>query len=697
MKYLENSFVIMPLLFVILIAIAGCTLPQYPGEVPDEEIEFKEIPRFASLDDMIEKFRESQETNQNKGGVFNDVLRSSAVPTAAESASDSGATYSETNVQVAGVDEGDIVKTDGKHVYTISGNKLIIVDAFPIETAKILSETELEMTPREMFVSGDNLLIFGTENRAFFSVVADFYYGGNTAVKLYDISDRENPKLEKEITFEGNYLTSRLINKQSYFVINSFPNYNIIYQLDQLETKKTNQSEIERIAGFPVPETGEKEEVNPEDLIPNMVEDGVEKKIALPEEIGYLPPEPFEKFVTIVSLNIETGEMEKETIVGKADNVFASKNSLYLASTIWRNYGIPTPRPLIGVPVSSKPVAGVPVTTDEYQEPTEKTNVVKFGLNDGKIGFVGKGSVPGRILNQFAMDEFEGNFRIATTIGHVSRGGEAQSTNNLYILDKSLELLGKVEDLAPGERIYSTRFIGEKAYMVTFKKVDPLFVIDVSDPKNPKVLGKLKIPGYSDYLHPLDDNHIIGVGKDTIEAQKGDFAWYQGLKMAIFDVSDVSNPIEKHKIIIGDRGTDSYALRDHKAFLFDREKELLVLPIQLALIDDETKQDGQFGFDFPAYGNQVFQGAFVFNVTAENGFVEKGRITHVSDEEELKRGYYFRENSSVKRSLFIGDILYTVSNRLMKANSLLDLAELREFVFLDEEEDNFVPEPGIIN
>jgi len=224
--------------------------------------------------------------------------------------------------------------------------------------------------------------------------------------------------------------------------------------------------------------------------------------------------------------------------------------------------------------------------------------------------------------------------------------------------------------------------MGDKGYIVTFKKVDPLFVLDLSDPTNPNVLGKLKIPGYSDYLHPIDETHLIGLGKDSIESKSGNFAWYQGIKMAIFDVSDVNNPIELHKTIIGDRGTESFALHNHKAFLFDKEKELLVIPVTLAEISDSDKQktDEEVG-RWPNYGEYTFQGAMVFNVNLENGFSERGRITHVTDEEELKRGYYYASQSMVKRAFYISNNLYSFSDATLKANNLNTLAAISEVSF----------------
>jgi uncharacterized secreted protein with C-terminal beta-propeller domain len=235
---------------------------------------------------------------------------------------------------------------------------------------------------------------------------------------------------------------------------------------------------------------------------------------------------------------------------------------------------------------------------------------------------------------------------------------------------------GKLEGLAPGEKIYSARFMGDRAYLVTFKKVDPFFVLDLSDPGNPKVLGALKIPGYSDYLHPYDENHIIGIGKNTMEAnpEEGNFAWYQGIKIAIFDVSDFAHPREMFKADIGDRGTDSYALNDHKAFLFDRDKNLLVLPVLLAELAPEQKasQDTQ-AFD---YGKYTYQGAYVYDISLENGIRLKGRVTHLDDPSVLNGDYgYYDSGDAVKRSLYIGNSLYTVSDAMVKANNLGDLTE----------------------
>lgn len=223
--------------------------------------------------------------------------------------------------------------------------------------------------------------------------------------------------------------------------------------------------------------------------------------------------------------------------------------------------------------------------------------------------------------------------------------------------------------------------MGDRGYMVTFKTVDPLFVIDLKNPENPKILGSLKIPGYSDYLHPYDENHIIGFGKDTAEVaikdSKGNVidtaAYYQGMKIAIFDVSDVTNPVEMFTEKIGDRGTDSELLRNHKALLFSREKNLLALPVTVMEVNDKSPDPDTA---IHQYGQFTFQGAYVYNIDLVGGFRLKGRITHLSDDDYLKAGSrWYGSEKNIERILYIGDTLYTLSKGMFKANALEDLKE----------------------
>ncbi len=585
----------------------------------------------------------------------NAVAESAGV--AKSAASDSAVTapdYSQTNVQVKGVDEADIVKTDGKYIYMVSYNKLVIAKAYPSNEAKILSETELKgFNPQELFIDDDKVLIFGSSSYEYPVVEAKSkaeiarpgigyypYYLPLMSLKLIDVKDKENPEIVREVDFEGNYLTSRKIGSFVYFVINNYPRYYIM-----------------------------EKNVDVEEIIPRVRDDKANNEFVPSvgcSSVRYFEPIVANNFITVAAFDMddEDSEINKEVILGSGQNVYASQENLYVAEV---DYGYA--------------YRGFPEVDSEF--PKEKTNVHKFSLNDGEINYLDNGVALGRILNQFSMDEYKGNFRIATTIGNVWDENK-KSSNNVYVFDEEMNLIGELEGLAPGEKIYSTRFMGDRGYMVTFKKVDPLFVIDLKDPENPEVLGKLKIPGFSDYLHPYDEDHIIGVGKDTVEAEENlkenrgiDFAWYQGLKLAIFDVSDVENPKQMHVELIGDRGTHSDVLSDHKAFLFDRERNLLVLPVNLAILD-KSKYSGKLqGFE---YGDFVFQGAYVYDINLEDGFKLKGRITHYDDEDVFKKsGYYFYGNDyNVKRSLYIDNILYTISDGKIKLNDLSDLEEIKE-------------------
>jgi inhibitor of cysteine peptidase len=219
--------------------------------------------------------------------------------------------------------------------------------------------------------------------------------------------------------------------------------------------------------------------------------------------------------------------------------------------------------------------------------------------------------------------------------------------------------------------------MGDRCYVVTFRNIDPLFVIDLSNPAAPAVLGELKVTGYSGYLHPYDENHIIGIGKETEYEAKEDFAWYQGIKISLFDVSDVANPVEVAKYEIGDRGTDSPILYDHKVLLFDKEKNLLVIPVTVAEIDESDYPEGVPDW---AYGRYVWQGAYVLDISLD-GIELRGGITHLEDGMLTDGGYYYYYEYSgyvVQRTLYMDDVLYTISSMKVKMNNLETLAEINE-------------------
>ncbi len=295
------------------------------------------------------------------------------------------------------------------------------------------------------------------------------------------------------------------------------------------------------------------------------------------------------------------------------------------------------------------------------QEADQTSTVVhKIAIQDGRITYVGKGEVPGTLDNQFSMDEYNNNLRLATTSSVYTNSGQ-YTYNNVYVLDGKMSTIGALTHIAEQETIYSTRFIGDRLYMVTFKRIDPFFVIDLSTPETPKILGKLKIPGYSDYLHPYDATHIIGIGKETTTNEWGGVST-SGVKLALFDVTDVANPKQLDKVQIGDAGSDSAALTDHHAFLFDKAKNLLVIPVR-AVTASPVTQGGMY------YNpQQVWYGAYVFGLTPQTGFTLRGTVQHGTGD----NGYYYygSSNADVKRSLYIDNVLYTMSPKQIKANSL---------------------------
>jgi len=439
------------------------------------------------------------------------------------------------------------------------------------------------------------------------------YISPKVIIKVYDVSNRENPQLQRELSADGQYVSSRMIGDYVYIVINE-----PVYEED---------------GG-----------VN----LPRIYSKGAEKEIPATDIYYSDVADYYYIYTTIIAVNTQDDNQEPtyETILlGASSNLYVSMNNIYLTFPMWgRDVG-----------------------------DSQKTAIHRIHIQGSTMNYTASGEVPGMVLNQFSMDEYDGYFRVATTTR------DETSRNNVYVLNMALNITGSLEDLAHGETIYSARFMGERGYLVTFKKVDPLFVIDLSDPYNPEKLGELKITGYSDYLHPYDENHIIGIGKETTDA--GEFAWYQGVKISLFDVSNVTKPVPIFEDEIGDRGTESPVLWDHKAFLFDKSRNLLVMPILLKEIDQSQYPEGVVPSG--VCGEPVYQGAYVFDISIDNGLQLRGRITHMDDNSTLEQGYYYYYSPySVQRSLYIDDVLYTISNAKIKMNDLENLDYINEVQLL---------------
>ena len=658
---------LMLLFFASSLVMALDNTPATPAQKPVEP-----LPVVGSIDNLkklLVEYEKSSKINsgqlllkESKMKMMNDTAAvapmardemagGAAVNLARESAKSlvaASTDYSSTNVQVQGVDEADIVKSDGNYIYQVNQQEIVVIKAIPAEQMQVVSRIKLDnhgFTPRELFLDSKHLVVIGDSHDEIYArsmpkrkaeiYPPPVYRQPGILALIYDITDKNQIKKTRELELEGNYLSSRKIGSHLYLVSNRHLDW---YRIQEKE----------------------------ENILPSYRDTAVSSDFKQIDcgQINYFPGEIYPAYIIIAAVDINRNEpAQVKTCLGNGENIYASINHLYIA-------------------VSRQEPARPLLKDSDFPSPDAeigpKTRIYRFGLQQGKVEYQGKGEVPGRILNQFSMDEEKAYFRIATTSGEIWRNDENTSKNNLYVLDQEMNIAGKLEGIAPGEQIYSTRFMGDRAYMVTFRTVDPLFVIDLKDPAKPAILGKLKIPGYSDYLHPYDENHIIGFGKETIELKGRNNeaqAFYQGMKIALFDVSDVNNPREMSREIIGDRGTDSELLRDHKALLFSREKNLLAFPVTVMTLSEADKNRARA--DFPAYGKFSFQGAYVYKIDLQHGFQLQGRISHLSPADYQRAGDYWCEDSkNIQRIIFIGKNLYTLSQSLAKSHQITDLKEV---------------------
>lgn len=691
-------------LVVLLVVIVLVTLPKLGKATIEEETVTQEqsLPTVGTVENLRSILKESQSSRTllGQGRVLGGDLMLGATNKSAqtsEAAAPSSASFdmvtgssdhSTTNLQVEGVDEADIIKNDAQYIYQVNNQELIVTQAYPAKQMNIVSRIgfkESEFRPQELYVDDHYLVLIGnayypeTSSPAIPKVQARAQNGSQvqiyppvltrltSKVIVYDLADKTNLKKLREVELDGNYVSSRKIGSNLYLIANKY-----------LDTYRI----MEQGAEPPLPsyrDTAGK---------------GDFASIGY-QDIHYFPQSIEANYLQIAALDLNKGDKEIQVAayLGSGQAVYASASNLYVAVTQYQQ--VPQADSSLSettakaLPESNNSSVSSPAIAPKKLIPSSfkiTTALYKFGLSQGQTTYKAQGEVPGTILNQFAMDESNGYFRIATTTGEIWRTDELTSKNNVYVLDQKLQLTGKIEDIAPGEKIYSVRFMGDRGYLVTFKSVDPFFVLDLKDPASPAILGALKIPGYSDYLHPYDENHILGFGKETIELSQntgqgilpgeagGSTAFYQGLKLAVFDVTDVAHPVEMYKTTIGDRGTDSEVLRNHKALLFDKERGILSFPV--TLMEVAKQGDVNSKNRFPAYGQFSYQGAYVYHFDLDKGFTLRGKITHLKDEDILKSGqYYLNGSKAIERIIFIKDTLYTLSQAMLKANDLTSLQE----------------------
>ena len=520
--------------------------------------------------------------------------------------------FSTTNIQVVGVDEADIVKTDGQYIYVLSrhgalGTTIQIVKANSQNSAvvgKIAFEGSTYIDSMYLSESGDKLALIGlliNSSSIFYSSsgVPYRYNGGDvqTVLYVYDVSSKAEPVLARSLILNGNYFSSRVIGNYVYVVVNQ-PAYVV-----------DNETVV----------------------LPQVCVDTITTEIAS-TSIYYTDVQDTSfLYSTFIGLNL-IDATEQPTyltlLTGASSCMYVSTNNMYV--TFGKSGG---------------------------------TEIYRISFNRLDMTFRAQGVVPGDVLNQYSMDEYNKYFRIATTVSPWVRGDIENEHNNLYVLNMNLDMVGKLENLAQGERIYSARFAGDKAYLVTFKQIDPFFVLDLKNPSSPKVVGELKIPGFSSYLHPYNENYIIGIGKEDAK-----------VKLSLFDVTDMNNPTEIAKYIIGEEAlySQSIVLNEPKAFLFDQQKQLLVMPVVIGAWPSNL---GRPDSSVPI-SNGLWSGVYVFKVSPENGFILQGELSHPATNNNGWSDY-----AEITRSLYIGNTLYTISNDMIQLHHLDNLVLIAKITF----------------
>ena len=609
-------------------------------------------------------------------GAPNAPVRSAGSATgSSSSATPKAANASGTNNQVSGVDEADFIKNDGTYMYVANNGALRIFQAFPGSGAHLVGKLALTGDVVKMLLDGDRVLVY-TKRAGASSSGSGSYSGGyrggysqaectygysctphsdgtQTALTIIDVSNKAAPAQLREVVQSGSLISARQLGHEVYTVTSepmginwSRPSYYscsgkpLATQRAELTLQREAARTQVQSATVNMPRASDTQFATDGNT---MCSSGVYRS----------PLGEAEQSLNVLSLDLQPGHeapVQNASILSAAGHVYASAENLYVA--------VPRERS-----------ASSPYGWYAGREESVLSDIHKFKISatEAHVEYTASGLVKGGVLNQFAMDENDGYLRVATSYGRVP-SKEVHST--LTVLDQvsnSLVPTGIVDHLAPQEDIRSVRFDGARGYIVTFKKTDPLYVFDLATPSAPRVLGELKIPGFSTYMHMLDSSHLLTIGYDAND--HGDFAYFDGVILQIFDVSNPAAPTLAHKHKIGTRGSSSEALTNHLAFNYFAPLSKLAIPMTVC----EGGSDGRYGT------NMTFSGLMVFGVDAASGFSETGRIAHPSTP---SGGYnsngcgnwWENASSEVRRSVFMDNWVYSVSNREIRVSNMSALS-----------------------
>lgn len=593
-------------------------------KLQDEALENISIRRFASAEELREVLKESEVPT--RGMYYNDIEELATDSAQSENVksstraindydtkNDDTLDYSKTNNQVENVDEADIVKTDGKYIYYTQNSRVYIVDSEDLSLKSTIKESHF--SPSQIFINGDKLVVFGIsygdidmivttetseETDAIVKEEIDTIPRTKTLARIYDISNKENPEFKREISIDGYYQDARMIENNIYFIT----------QCDLYLYKALN-------------------ELQDSEILPTYRDSSVseERKIIAATDIAYFENSQSHSYSLVAGFNVNSNEQVNiETFFGAGQNIYVSENNMYIVSRNYTNFWT-----------------------------TEDSTIYKFQLKNAKIVAIADCKVDGYVNNQFSIDEYEGNLRVATTsmnANFLEDEYEAKYVSHLTIFNEKLERIGSIENLVEDEEIYSVRFMGKVGYIVTFRQIDPLWVIDLSDPTNPVIKGELEIPGYSSYLHPYDETHIIGIGYNVKDNGYGGVT-RDTMKISMFDVSDLENPKEIFHISFGSKYMYSNIGYEHKALFF-------------------KKSDNLIGFPVNWYDRVNKTGLILYRVDLENN-----RFEEILD--LVQKGYGY-----VQRALYIENHIYALyGDRILK----YDLNTFEEINRLDLSKD----------
>lgn len=480
-----------------------------------------------SYDDVYECLENYQIAVQKEtssdglGGLLKDVgelmeeiaVTKDAATNEMASMTETGASYSDTNVRTEGVGEADIIKTDGKYLYVMKEScmDIVIVDINSDRMTEISSiRTEDGAQISEFYVDGTQLFLFTTVSKMSYDQEGyEVYDGSVTVLETHDISNIEKPELVAKTEQSGNFQTSRIVGDYIY----TFSRYGV-YDFEKGDSVK--------------------------EYVPLV--DGT----ALEADEIYLPAVPAAcQYVVVTSVNMGNPReiVDQKAVLTEYGECYVSTENIYIYETSSR----------------------VSLLREDQQMEEGQTVIRKLSYKDGKISGEAQGNIIGWINDSFSIDEYEGNLRVVTTVD-----GIHDRTNSVYVLDKGLNIIGEINGIAKEERVYSARLYGDTGYFVTYKEVDPLFTVDFSDPTNPQIIGQLKIPGFSEYLHFYGDGKLLGIGLDTEEKT----GVTNGLKLSMFDISDPADVKDADVYVIEDMYS-SDVFWDYKAVMVDHEKNLI--------------------------------------------------------------------------------------------------------------------------